>query len=381
MSENPLSGNAAVLKKINRTRLLNNLWNNRACSRTSLAETTGLDKKTITNLCNSLYSDGFIRIQDAESRGKGRPPQTISLNPDAACSIGIDVGGGHVSAVLMDFAGNILDSFTRKDTFFRNDSVMETVKESVTALLRSPTGNLSRIQGIGICIPGLLNCEKGIVIRSVNLKELEGIPVVEELSGEFGLPVFLEEASRSMALAEIWFGGRYGSDDFIVADLGVGIGLGIVHQGKLYRGAHESSGELGHIVVQPEGRTCSCGKRGCLETVASGKAIYEASIMVSGEKNRERELFIQKAGSYAGMALANVINILDPDEIILQGGLTELGETFLKPLKESAVMHSLAGKELLPRIRLSELKDNAGAMGAGILPLRSFFEMENIRFQ
>jgi len=379
MSRNPLSGNAAVLKKINRTRVLNNLRHRRECSRTYLADETGLDKKTITNICNSLFNDGLIRIHDGASNGKGRPPQTISLNPEAACSIGIDVGGGHVSAVLLDFSGNVRDTFSVSSDMGWEGTVWKTVEESVTSLLQNAAGDVTRIQGIGICIPGLLDSEKGLVIRSVNLKELEGLHVVERLKEKFGMPVFLEEASRSMALAEIWFGGRYGLSDFIVIDLGVGIGLGIVHQGKLYRGAHESSGELGHIVVQPGGRACSCGKKGCLETVGSGKAIYEAAKRYSGE-NSHMEKFIGEAGSYVGLALANVINILDPHEVILQGGLVKLGDAFLQPLKESAAKHSLAGKELLSRIIISNLKNNPGAMGAGILPLRSFFEMENIRF-
>jgi len=377
MSINPLSGNAAILKRINRTRVLNKLRQHRECSRTYLADMTELDKKTITNICNSLFDDGLIRIHDGGSNGKGRPPQIISLNPEAAYSIGIDVGGGHVSSVLMDFSGNIRNTFIKTSTSHTEGTVWGTVEKSVKSLLQDFPKAGSRLEGIGICIPGLLDSENGRVIRSVNLKELEGVSVVERLSQRFALPVFLEEASRSMALAEIWYGGRYGSRDFIVVDLGVGIGLGIVHQGKLYRGAHESSGELGHIVVQPGGKTCSCGKKGCLETVASGKAITEAAEQSAFGNNQQ---FISEAGSYAGMALANVINILDPHEIILQGGLTNLGETFLKPLKESAARHSLAGSELLSRIKSSELKDNAGAMGAGILPLKRYFEMDNITF-
>jgi len=203
----------------------------------------------------------------------------------------------------------------------------------------------SHVEGIGICIPGLLDTENGRVIRSVNLKELEGTAVIKRLSGKFAVPVYLEEASRSMALAEIWSGGRSGADDFIVVDLGVGIGLGIVHQGRLYRGAHESSGEA-----------------------------------TEHSDSEEKKRFIREAGSYAGMALANVINILDPHEIILQGGLINLGDTFLQPLKESAVRHALAGSELLHRIKTSNLNSYAGAMGAAILPLKSFFEMENISF-
>lgn len=370
MNTIPLHGNAAVLKKINRTRLLNKLWHAGSCSRTSLAGITGLDKKTITNICNSLYKDGLISIRDTKTSGKGRPPQLIALNPYAAYSIGVDVGGGHVSAVLMDFTGSIKESFTYILKPERQESVWTIIEDTVVSLLNGFDGEKSLIKGVGICIPGLLDYSTGSVVRSVNLRELEGVDVTERLAEKIGLPVFLEESTRSIALAEIWFGGRSGLNDFIVADLGVGIGLGIIHDGKLHRGAHGSSGEIGHLVVQPGGKKCTCGKSGCLETVASGKALEESNYS---------ENSVSEAGAYVGMALANAANILDPGEIILQGGLVKLGELFLNPLVESAARHSLAGTDIVSRIRTSELGDMAGAMGVGMLPVRGYFEMENIR--
>ncbi len=398
MSNRSLSGNAAVLKKINRARLLNHLWHSKGASRLQLAEATGLDGKTITNICNSLFEDRLIIINDAPFSGMGRPPQRVELNKSAAFSIGADVGGGHVTAVLLDLQGEVRDSVS---VFFgdnRDKPVLEIINDSILKLIDRLEGDASGIRGMGVCVPGLIDYAERKIVKSVNVAELENCSIAEYFEERFDMPVFLEEASRSMAVAEIWFGGRYGQSDFIVVDLGVGIGLGIVHNGALYRGAHGNSGEIGHLVVQPGGSLCRCGKTGCLETVASGRAfdnaaadfnfqdpgkftrdgtgLYNAAVNGDGEAGR----IFEEAGTSIGTALANVVNILDPKEIILQGGLVNAGDILLEPMKQAVARHALGGANEPPAIVVSRLGSSAGAAGAAMLPLKQYFEIENIRF-
>ena len=180
-------------------------------------------------------------------------------------------------------------------------------------------------------------------------------------------------------------------------DLGFGIGMGMVHDGRLYRGAHEMSGEIGHTVVVPDGAECTCGKRGCLETIASGHALGRAAARILDNKpgfreasakaltqaalngNVRGEQALRRAGEAIGMAIANLVNLLDPGQIILNGGLVKAGPMLVDPIVEAVREHAMARLEKAYPIRVSAVGELAGAMGAAMLPLRKFFEFENIR--
>jgi predicted NBD/HSP70 family sugar kinase len=200
-----------------------------------------------------------------------------------------------------------------------------------------------------------------------------------------------------MAIAEKWFGGRHKIEHLICIDAGYGIGMGILHNGRVYRGANEISGEIGHMVVDPKGRKCRCGNIGCLETVASGKALERSAkslalskmgIKSKGAKAlfeaalvghpQAREI-LSEAGHYIGMAIANVINLFDPNIVVLNGGLIGSAR-FLMPNLKKAVQHYVVKSSRNRCVtEISSLGKLAGARGVGMLPLMSYFEIENIQ--
>lgn len=394
---NTLIGNPAVLKQVNKVRLLNRLRLSGTMSRADLARVTGLDAKTVTNICNSLLSDGLLACAEAKAKGRGRPPENIVIHGEAAFSIGIDIGATQVSAVLIDLAGKIVrqtrsDFGKCKDGEFLVGKATEIVNEITNSI---SSKNKKKISGIGVCIPGFLDREAGIVHDSVNIANLKGFPVCEVLNKTSGLPVLLEEASRSMAIGEIWFTQHWADSDFISVDMGFGIGVGIVHNGLLYRGAHERSGEIGHTVVVNGGAKCSCGKQGCLETVVSGFALEEhakrlglssskffggkALFDAAQQGNAEAQKELNKAGFYIGLAIANMINLFDPSLVILNGGLIKAGEHVLEQLKNSVKEHSISRNGAVCKIEVSGLGDYAGSLGAAMLGFKHFFEFKNIR--
>ena len=299
----------------------------------------------------------------------------------------------------MDLAGNLqykdrLEFGTSKDFEFLLDKTKVAFKKIRQSLAES---KWKKICGVGICVPGFLDRTNGIVIDSVNIAGFKGLKIQQIIEKIAKLPVILEESSRSMAIAELWFSSRNACSDFICVDMGFGIGAGIVHNGLVYRGAHESSGEIGHTVVVPDGLACSCGKQGCLETVVSGhalqnlakklklstnsqnyggKALYEAALAGNVEARRA----LSNVGRHIGVAIANVINLFDPSKVILTGGLLKAGDLLLDPLKAAVKEHSVERMAMRCAIEMSELGDFAGAMGAAMLPLRHYFEFENIRF-
>jgi predicted NBD/HSP70 family sugar kinase len=391
-------GNPAILKKINMARVMHQLRFKGPASRADLSRQTGLDAKTLTNVSQTLLEKGLIAAQETVVAGRGRPAEIIAVQGNAALGLGVDLGAQQITGVLLDLAGNTLAHFHEEfDSPMSKDLLLKKAEELVSKLLNATTSALrKRIQAIGLCIPGFLDRSEGLVRESVNIENFQNVPVRDIFKKRFGYPVILEESSRMMAMAELWFNQHSSESHFICIDLGTGIGMGIVHKGQLYRGAREKSGEIGHMVVDPDGRSCSCGRRGCLETVASGKALMKMAEQLDLEKyavkatggkaislaamsgHVKAKHLLEKVGESIGIAVANVINLFDPDFIILNGGLVRAGELMIAPLKETVKTHCIAGDSC--PIEVSELGELAGAMGAAMLPLRSYFEYEDIRF-
>ena len=395
---NTLIGNPKVLKKVNRVRVMNCLNSGGSASRAQLARVTGLDGKTITNICNNLLADELIVPKETVSGLRGRPPEVLSINNDAAFAIGVDFAAQQVTGLIIDLGGNVKTRIRREyDLPGSKDFLLKEIEAVITELLNTIDSKTRRkIKAIGLCVPGFIDKSAGIVVQSVNIQGFNDVPIVEIIQKKFSFDVNLEESSRAMALAEMWFGDRT-RNSFLCIDLGYGIGMGIIENGLLYQGANGRSGEIGHTIVQPEGRICRCGRRGCLETVASGRALAEMASEVGitqacPEKGTAKAVYesakagntkaqgvLNKAGQYIGIAIANAINLLDPQAVVLNGGLINAGEMLIGPLKEAVAQHSISFSDLSCKIEESRIGLDASALGAAMLPLRVFFEFENIK--
>jgi glucokinase len=298
----------------------------------------------------------------------------------------------------MDLTGTVRSQWRRSyDEAKTGRFLIRKAREAVEFLMEPlALPQKDKIRGLGVCVPGFLRREEQTVVRSVNISGFQEFSIAKAF-GEIDLPLILEESSRSMALAEKWFGARESDRNLICMDLGYGIGMGIIHRGVLYRGANEAGGEIGHTVVDASGPVCHCGKRGCLEAVASGKALGEvaAGLRIGGRQagargaaalheaalggNRPARQALQRAGQYIGIAVANIINLFDPGLVVLNGGLVKAGDVLIGRLKETVEQHRLKGAGRACRIEISALGGFAAAMGAAMLPLRTYFEFDNIQ--
>ena len=398
---NTLIGNPSILKKVNRVRVMNYLNNHGPTSRAQLARETGLDGKTITNICNNLLSDSLIMAPKTVQNGqrlRGRPPEVLSLNNDAAYAIGVDFGAQQVTGLVIDFGSNVKTRIRREyESPESKDFLLKEIDAVITELLDTIDSKArKKIKAIGLCVPGLIDKSAGIVVQSVNIQDFNEVPIVEIIQKKFSFDVILEDSSRAMALAEMWFG-EITRNNFLCIDLGYGIGMGIIENGLLYQGANGRSGEIGHTIVQPGGYKCRCGREGCLETVASGRALAEMAseagvIELSPEKisakavyesakdgNTEAQDLLKQAGKYIGIAIANVIDLFDPQAVVLNGGLINAGEMLVGPLKEVVEQHNINFSDLSYDIEESKIGADASALGAAMMPLRSCFEFENIK--
>lgn len=389
-------GNSSMLKRLNRSTVLNLLRRHGGLSRKQLTELTRLDGKTITNVTSDLLKLGTIKPVGIVSRGVGRPSEILELNPNYGFAIGIDLGASHLTGIAVDFSGTIV---SREHVPIRYGLPPSAILERLTKIGNQRIGELTRdrkrILGAGVCVPGTLDREAGIGVWAANLSGWKNVPLRQPLESAFGLPVWFEESTRSAALGEMFARFHENLNDFLLLDLSLGIGSAFAHNGELYYGHSGIAGEIGHTTVKPGGTLCRCGKLGCLEAEASGYAIaryYAESVKrkpdpkdsrtssaqdvadgaLKGNKTCER--IFTRAARLLGIAAANAVMLLDPAHLILNGGLTRSGDLLLRPFRDAL------RKELTPEIldslqvEISTLGDDGGPLGAASLVLNRVYD-------
>ena len=364
-------------------------------SRSDLAAEFSLDKKTVSGAVEELLQESLIVSAGFRESLAGRPQELLTLNGSHSNFIGIDLGGTHIIGILADLSGRPLDRvFFEIRPGLPVDIILDQMKTICRGLMGSEKASAS-IRSIGICAPGFMNPATGTSIVAENIPGWRDVRLREIFEGEFARPVFTEDSSRACALAEKWLGDGRGRSDFLLADLGYGIGLAIIIKGELYMGAGNKSGEIGHTVVAPDGPPCACGNRGCLETVASGRAIARQALagieagrsqLLKGLTHGKAESvtaqdvaiaasmgdsfsagLLASAGSMVGLALANAVNIVNPSLLILGGGLIGsnriMEERIAKALRDNCMREIFEDLEL----RVSRLGIDGSALGCGIL--------------
>ena len=312
--------------------------------------------------------------------------------------IGVDLGGTKIAVAAGDSNGSILSKITKptnpqQGVTFVVNSIISCINETINS-----AGLSSRnIKAIGLGVPGPINRESGSVIFAPNLM-WHDVPIVHLLTRVIDVPVCLENDANIAALGEYQFGAGKGSENMIYITVSTGIGGAFILGGEIYLGSHGMAGEVGHMTIVDEGPFCGCGNQGCLEALAAGPAIAkraQASIlhgdetimkdMVNGYINRiTAEIvsdaalkgdivageIITKAGEYLGIGISNLINIINPDTIVIGGGVTNVGELLFKPLRKTAERRGIKAAFNKVKIVRSKLQSDAGLIGAICLALK-----------
>lgn len=296
-------------------------------------------------------------------------------------SIGIDIGGTNLRIALISEVGKVI----KKIKVPSGERILESLLDSIARIINSD------VAGIGIGVAGLIDHEKGTVLRSPNLPAIEGINLAETLKERFKIPVSIENDANVAALGEKWLGAGKEFKNFVHLTIGTGIGGGVIYNEKLMN----ISAEIGHMVIVASGTPCSCGNNGCLETYASAKAILSKAInsLESGTESILRELYggnfyrltsediytsalegdglsraiLREAGKHLGIGITNIINIFSPQAIVLSGGLIGAWNIYVQEAIKEASQRSF--KILFDKTRIipSILKDDAGIIGAACL--------------
>ncbi len=363
-------------------------------SRAKLAVITGLNKSTVSSLVDELLSRKLVHETGSNSGGAGRPATLLEMNPQAGLIIGVELGVDFVSVAVTDFLGNILwrrreDANPNEDQDKMINQTLRIVKEAMTAGKQKNT----RFIGLGLATPGTVDLKEGVLIFAPNL-HWRNVPFGKIFTEHTKLRVFVENDANAAAIAEHLFGTARHCQDFLFVFAGVGIGGGLFLNGRLYRGKNGYAGEIGHspIMAEPSQTVCHCGNRGCWETYANQYSIIQrvqarlevkrASIIpkLTAEQNSPITIAIIKqaadagdreaidsfteAGHAMGQGFAGLINIFNPEKIILGGPLSIAGEYLLPGIKETVARHSLPEIDQQAEVLLSPFGADASLIGA-----------------
>jgi glucokinase len=311
-------------------------------------------------------------------------------------AIGIDLGGTNIRIALVNREGQITVSEefpTQSDQ--PGKIIVHAISEQIETILVKVSCHRNEIQGIGLASAGFLSPQDGIIYFSPNLPTLSNFPVANLLERETGIRTILENDANAAAIGEHWLGSGKGTNNFIFITLGTGLGSGIILNGEIWHGTHGFAGEFGHTILFPDGLPCKCGRKGCLEMYCSASAIVHfaheklkhgenSSLNKESKSLTSRMIFehalrgdslacdtFKETGTYLGIALSNVFNLLDLQMAIIGGKVADAGDLILKPVRDVVERMAISSRYYPPQVLKSELGDNAGVLGAARLVFKN----------
>ncbi|MBA9083681.1 glucokinase-like ROK family protein [Fontibacillus solani] len=379
-----ITGDQQLIKKMNKTIVLDTIRQRQPLSRADISAAIGLNKATVSSLVAELIDSHLVtEIGPGESSG-GRKPTLLLFNKQAGFAIGIDIRVSDLLAVLVDLEGNVIREKSVPLDDFTPDNVIDQIRKTIRQLSRKLPESPYGIVGIGIGVPGLVD-EKSHVVSAPNLGWNQ-IDLLDFLTSEFGSNIHIDNEANAGAIGEKLFGAGIDSQNLIYLSIGIGIGAGIIVGGELYRGASNFSGEVGHMTIAEDGPLCRCGNRGCWETLASEKALLDQAAQAWPESSVELEDILEVArsgnstaiellnriGSQLGVGLANLVNILNPELIVIGNRLSIAGGLLQDSMLRTIEERSLSYHRNKTHVDFAKLGIRSTALGAASLPITSF---------
>ena len=368
-------GAGSVSGDMTRTAVLALLARQGPLSRAEIAERLELSPATITTITRKLLTEGLVAEGGPRTTQSGRPSIPLTLVPDAAFAVGVQVAHEHVTGVLTRLDAKVVDGFRHDFDPGAPDAV-----NALTALIRAEIESTARrglpLLGTGVAVPGVVDPETGTLRMSVRLG-WTGMPLAARLRKALGVPVFVDNDISAVTAAERLYGPGADCADFLLLAIGQGIGLGMVLDGAPYRGAAGAAGEFGHLPILPDGPVCSCGNRGCLETQVSTESLLSRAaqqgilapdadledLAAAAVADPRAAKMLGEAGELLGRTLAGSINLLGPQTVVVIGEITLLWPYLTGPFHRALADHLLPGMRET-RIDVRPWDDNLIAVGA-----------------
>jgi N-acetylglucosamine repressor len=353
-----------TMKRNNQLTILRTIRALGPVSRVRLQNATTLSWGTITSSIKELLEKGIVKEIGSVNTGVGRRPVELDMNTSEHFVVGTRLGSSYIRAILLDMKGNI--TAEHKD-FVNPQSSKETILaqmlESVDTILGKARIKLEKVAGIGVAAPGAIDVNSGVCLYAPHHPNWKNVHLKQSFEQRFGKPCFVDHVNNCTALGQMLFGLGKGIDNFLCVLLGTGISAGIMINGEVYRGVNCAAGEFGHICIDPDGPDCACGSRGCLEVYATGPALAktgreiakknpaskmraltagklesisaETIFQAATEGDPEAVKIFEDMGFYLGIGISNLINLFNPERVILCGRVSQAHRFFLPSLEKT----------------------------------------------
>ncbi|MPV35581.1 ROK family protein [Georgenia subflava] len=379
----------------NQTVVLDAIRRSGGLSRVELAAATGLSAQAVTNICRRLLAAGFVQEAGTTNVGRGKPRTLLRLDADARLAVGVHVDPAVVSVGLLNLEGALLaEERVATPSALDPPRAIATITDAVDAAIAAGQADRGRILGVGVAAPGPVDLRRGVVANPPNLPQWHHVPLRKDLAATTGLPVLLDKDVTAAAVAETWWGSPGRGGTMAVLYIGTGIGVGLVVDGKVVRGSSGNAGEIGHVVVDPDGPYCACGQRGCVAVTVAPVALVEqgrragvldartpsdtAGAVVALFDRADagdvvaRGIVEDAAAGMARLALV-VTNLLDLDRLVLGGPFWSRLEPYyagaVAGFRSGAAAHQIHDVEVVG----TSFGEHFGAVGAASLVLDQAF--------
>lgn len=359
-------------------------------SRIELSRELGLTRAAVTAIVGDLILAGLVRETNGGTSG-GRRPIFLEINPKGGLVIGVDIGATHVTLILADYLAKVLDEISAPLDILQGPEVCLSYVDSLMKSWLEKLGmDLSRICSIAVGVPGPIVTDAGMVSGPPIMPGWDRFPIRQWLQNAWGCPITLGNDAEFGALGEWAYGAGRGVKNLAYIKVGTGIGAGLLIDGQIYRGSTGCAGEIGHITIEENGPLCTCGNRGCLEALAGGRAIARKAIQAvrRGERTSLSEIpsldsitarevivaarkgdhlsqrLVQEAGYFLGTAIASMVNLFNPSMVVIGGGVAQVGDLLLDPVRKTVKQRSLLVASQAVDITAAVLGRRSSGMGA-----------------
>ena len=377
-----MNWNQKIVKANNKQAILDTILDQAPISRAEISQRLGLTKGTVSSLVSELLEAELCTESGPGESSGGRRPVMLLFHEKAGYSIGMDVGVHYTLGILTDLNGEIIKEKRIHTDNTDFDHALHIMKEIISFLIKEAPESHYGVIGIGMGIPGMVNTDDEILFAP-NLS-WKNRHLKKEIEKEFNLPVVLENEANAGAYGEKKFGAGKESANLIYVSVGIGIGVGVLINNELYRGARGFSGEMGHMVIETDGKPCKCGSNGCWELYASEKALLDRSqelLEVKGQTleelidqakdNKTHHLF-EEIGHYIGIGISNIANTFNPEQIIIGNRLALAKEWIEGPVAETVNERTLPYNQQELQISFAELSIYSAALGTAAHAIEYF---------
>jgi predicted NBD/HSP70 family sugar kinase len=389
------------MRRRNRSVLLTRIYLDGPLSRQELTSSTGLSAASVSNLVGEMIDEGLVEEAGSVDSDGGRPRMLLRVRPTYGYLVGVDVGETRVQVELFDLSMSPLAKADFPLETARPEP--ETVVRHVLAGLDKVTADASvgrdALLGVGIGVPGVVEQGREAVVHAQTFG-WDAVPLEAMLRAGTDATLYIDNGAKTLGQAEMWFGAGRGARHAVIALVGSGVGAAVMTGGVSYRGASSSAGEWGHTTIVYGGRACRCGARGCLEAYVGAEGVLERwrqarrgrkvpgadeesainALLAAADTSEVAAAVLHETAGYLGAGIANLINLFNPERIVLGGwaGLA-LGGRLLPEIRESAAAHALRHPFAQTSIELCRLGQDAVSVGAATLPITRLLSTGGIR--